>query len=801
MQRLSHWTEMLRKRPLRAFAYYLPRILLALSTLALMVVAGSTATWSEDGVSLQLSTGRVVAVMPGGPAARAGVEPGDVVVVVDGDPLPGTPLYRDKQAGDVVVFTLRRGDMVFDVPLTLVAPGADGRIWRLIPVVVAAGFWGGGTALLVLRSREKTCRAFFRLTQVAAVALAAGQLSTLNVLWAIHFFVWALAALPPLLTRAYGRLVAPDQPWMRAVSPWLAGTSVAISLPDLVLLVLFGPRAHTVSLWPRWRTVLLLYLGVTLLVLIGGMAYAYFATHRAAARRRLRGVAFAVTMGFLPMVLFSLLPEVIRGVGVGLPFQVTFPFLLLIPFAHVYVVVHYDLRPLDRVINRSLVVFILGLIWGGIYLAGVGIGMQLFRAAPLLYPVVGSLATMGMTLVFTPLRNWIQRGVDRLFYGGWYDYQEAITRVSRSLAGVTSREALGEQLVTPVVMGLRLRGAALYLQSSGESGFTLVAGHGLDLPSKIASIEGVSQHKTIDIALPQDVWRQQGVAWGLSLGRSDSEPVGWLLLGEKREDDFFEDADVKILQTLREQATLAAENVLLFDGLRETARALEVAQQQLLTAREQERRILSWQLHDGPLQDLVALSYDLYNCRSEAWQIAPELGGRLEDIRQETLRIKNILRTVCREMRSDLLDVLGLGAAMHRHVHDFMQENDVVVYLDIPRGRMELPDLLSITLFRIFQEALANAAAHSGEREVWVYLSLNAGAYELRVWDQGRGFVVPERLEVLALRGHFGLMTMRERAASVGAHFEVRAQPGQGTEVRVWGDVDAGDGGSISSLG
>jgi len=270
--------------------------------------------------------------------------------------------------------------------------------------------------------------------------------------------------------------------------------------------------------------------------------------------------------------------------------------------------------------------------------------------------------------------------------------------------------------------------------------------------------------------------------------------VGWLLLGEKREDDFFEDADVKILQTLREQAMLAAENVLLFEGLRETARALEVAQQQLLMAREEERRILSWHLHDGPLQDLIALSYDLYSCRSEAWQIAPELGGRLEDIRQETLRIKNILRTVCREMRSDLLDVLGLGPAMHRYVYDFMQENDVVVYLDIPRGRTELPDLLSITLFRIFQEALANAAAHSGERELWVYLGLNAGAYELRVWDQGKGFSVPERLEVLALQGHFGLITMRERAASVGALFEVRAQPGQGTEVRVWGDLDAKDG-------
>jgi len=70
---------------------------------------------------------------------------------------------------------------------------------------------------------------------------------------------------------------------------------------------------------------------------------------------------------------------------------------------------------------------------------------------------------------------------------------------------------------------------------------------------------------------------------------------------------------------------------------------------------------------------------------------------------------------------------------------------------------------------------------------VWVHFRLEGGEYELRVWDEGQGFVVPERLDALALNGHFGLMIIRERVAMVGGHLEVRSAPGEGTQVRAWG--------------
>lgn len=787
MEVIERKQVMIKRDQKRAFWYYSPRALIALATLAILIAAGRTTTWPQDGMSIRISDGRVISVAPGEPAARAGVKVGDVVLKIDGNDPAGSRLYQGKHAGDSVRLTLRRNAERFDVTLTLAAPAPEHRVGRLIPMLVAGGFWAAGTGLLVLRPRDDTCRAFFRLAQVAVVALTAGQLSTFNVTWGVHLFVWALAALPPFLFDAYGHLVNPDQPWLRAITPWLSIASLLLTLPDLWLLLRFGARANATPLWPRWRGALLLYLTAGLLGLMGSLIYTYATTRNAATRRRLRGVVFAVTLGCLPMVALSLLPEALWGLSAGLPFQSTFPFLLLIPAAHVYIVTRYDLRPLDRIINRSLVVFLLGLIWGGIYLTGAGIGMRLFRDEPLLYVVVGVLTTIVMALVFSPLMVRVQRAVDHLFYGGWYDYRQVIAHVSQSLNQVTSRDALGERLVLPVVNGLHLRGGALYLRSPDATASRLVAAQGIDAPPSCPDLHPNDQKRTATVMTADTTWQQRGAAWILALQRLESEPIGWLLLGEKHEDDFFEDADVDILQTLREQATLAAENVLLFESLRETAHALEMAQRRLLTAREEERRVLSWDLHDGPLQDLVALSYDLYTCRTAARRTMPGLERQLEAARQTSLRIKDRLRTICREMRSDLLDVLGLESAIRRYVHDFMQDHDVVIYLDVPRRRTPLPDLLGITLFRILQEALANAAAHAGAQEVWVRLSLDDAAYELRVWDRGKGFVVPKRLETLALRGHFGLITIRERAASVGAHFTVQAHPGKGTEIRVWG--------------
>jgi signal transduction histidine kinase len=786
-----------RDRQSHAAWCYLPRFLLTLLTLALLGAATWVVTWPGDGMTWVLSEGRILTVDPDGPSERAGLRPGDVVLAVDGYPLASTPLYAGKRAGQQVVLTVQRGAEIRDVTLTLVAPGTADLLWGLIPVVVAAGFWAASVVILALRPRVAVCRAFFLLGQGATVALSAGQLSAVNLVWAAHLFYLALLALPPLLAHLRVTLAAPTGRAIRAAPRWLAGLSGLLALPELAALVICGwdwPGATFPLTWPAWRAGLRLYLGLTLLTVTLGLAYTYFTTRSADLRRRLRGLAFGTAAGFTPLLFLSLLPEVVWGTGAGLPYQVAFPFLMLIPLTYAYVIVQHDLAPLDRLLNRSLVIFSLGLLWAGLYLGGVGLGMTLFRDTPLLQPLVGALVTMGMAAVFTPLRRWIQRIVDRLFYGGWYDYRTVIAQVSRALGGVASRQELAERLLQPVVEGLRLRGAALYLRAP-EGELALERCLGLELPERLPVEEMTTwaeQSPSLSHLPPHD-WGgprgDAGIAQVLPLMR-EGRLLGLLLLGEKREDDFFAPADEEILRTLGEQAALAAENVLLMGDLRQALAALEAAQQRLLTAREEERRALAWELHDGPLQDLIALGYRLCECRDRAWLHESALAETLEKVRHEAMHIMRIVRDTCSALRSDVLDVMGLGPAMAQYAYDLMQEKGVVVYLDVPRHGPKLADPLGITLLRVFQEALSNAVEHAEVREVWVRFLLDGGEYELRVWDEGRGFAVPERLETLTLKGHFGLVTIRERMAAVDGRLEVRSALGEGTEVRVWGEVD-----------
>lgn len=280
-----------------------------------------------------------------------------------------------------------------------------------------------------------------------------------------------------------------------------------------------------------------------------------------------------------------------------------------------------------------------------------------------------------------------------------------------------------------------------------------------------------------------------GVAWQVPLVH-EGRLLGLLLLGEKREDDFFEPADVQILRTLAEQASLATVSVLLMHDLRQPVRALEMTQRQVVASREEERRILAWDLHDGPVQDLVALTYRLCECRDQAWGQERTLAIALEDARQEAGRIMRALRETCSELRSDVLDVMGLGPAMIQFARELMEETDVVVYLDVPRRGPMLVDPLRITLLRIFQEALNNAVEHAGVREVWTSFVVENGGYELQIWDEGTGFAPPEQLEALALSRHFGLVTMQERMAAVRGHLDVHSTPGKGTRIRAWGEAD-----------
>ncbi len=791
---LSGWLK--RERitwPDNAVKLYLPRFVISIVSLVLLVEAMVAVNLPTYGLTWRLVDDRVVVVTVEEPALSAGVQSGDVVMTVDGSPVSGLS-YTNRIGQSIELLLLRNGQNV-TIDLVAGAPDAENRMWRFIPVLTGFAFWLSAVVVFALRPATRSHAAYFALAQAVTVILATGHLSSLGIAWAGPIFNLLLLAVPLLLlsfqaTQNLVNYVKPRQAQLvlLVISLILAAFYVAIRL---------GTPPNS-DLHNGVRTLIRVYVAIALFGFTLVMAHTYFTTTSGMLRRRVRGLVISTALGFAPLLFLSLLPDILWGPGAGVPYQISFLFLMLVPIVHAYVIVKQDLSPLDRFFNRSLVTFTLGLIWAGLFLVGTGVGVTLLR--PLfvnptaLEPLIGALVTMILAAMFIPLRDGVQNLVDRLFYGGWYDYRTVIAQVSRALGGVTTRQALAERLVPPTVEGLHLRGAALYLYAH-EGHLALERGLGLDMPASLPLDLVQTTLGTVTTSIPvrqsnkhNPLDADGSIAWYIPLVR-EGQLVGLLVLGKKRDDDIFEAADLAILSTLGEQAALAASNVLLMSNLEEALQALETAQQRLLTAREEERRTLAWDLHDGPVQDLLALGYQICECRDQAASLEPDLAQSLERVRKETNRIMAVTRSICGTLRSDVLDVMGIDAAMAQVIYNIMQKSDVVVYLDVSHHGMMLADPVGITLFKVFQESLNNALVHAQAKEIWVSLLLDGDTYELQVWDEGPGFTLPVRLETLALKEHFGLVTMRERMAAVHGQLEVTAAPGRGTRVRAWGPV------------
>jgi signal transduction histidine kinase len=109
----------------------------------------------------------------------------------------------------------------------------------------------------------------------------------------------------------------------------------------------------------------------------------------------------------------------------------------------------------------------------------------------------------------------------------------------------------------------------------------------------------------------------------------------------------------------------------------------------------------------------------------------------------------------------------------------------LTITLDLAQDRRRLSDEVAITLFRVYQEALANTEKHAVAKNVWVEERLQNGVVHLSIRDDGCGFTVPDHLGQLARHGHFGLMGVYERMAAIGGEVQITSRPGAGTQVVV----------------
>jgi signal transduction histidine kinase len=196
----------------------------------------------------------------------------------------------------------------------------------------------------------------------------------------------------------------------------------------------------------------------------------------------------------------------------------------------------------------------------------------------------------------------------------------------------------------------------------------------------------------------------------------------------------------------------------------------------ILQAHEQERAWIAGELHDDALQRVAVLRHELDRALSRTSpDAAPPpriaaLGIQLQDLAVT-------IRDLARRLHPDIVDKLGLARALEALADEMGRSEDLQVILSLDGGTTAIPPTVAHEAYRLAQEALRNAARHSGADTARLEMAVIGGQLRLRIEDAGCGFAPRE----VAHADGLGLVSMRERAAYIGGKLTVRTAPGRGT--------------------
>jgi len=735
-------------------------LLPALAVLALIVGAAAYMLWGAATYgTLSDLTGQVLRVDANSPAEHGGLQVGDVLLSLnDCPPLMWDgyrhPLYR---AGAVTTLTFQRGDRVYTTTIPAELAPVNRWLAQLMILLVALAFCLLSLVVLMNRSETVETRQFYIMCQMWAAVLAVGALSSVGVQVASRW----LGALNGLLTPAmiHFHAVFPERHRLTK-NRWSAATLYVIGGALAVLFWLRSPH-QTIGMT---QTVMYAWLLLGLAVAIGLMVAAYVTTSSPYARRRVRLILFGTVLGFAPFGLLTAAPIALSGQAAWDSWMLTIPLMSALPIAYAVALWRYNLMGFDYALNRGLVYLMVSVLLFGAYFIALMLFYALLPVNEIGSAALGAMAALLAAITFRPLRNWIQRVVDRFFYSGWYDYRGLTGEVGRALARTLESDALVEVLVHQVPQAMHLPGAALWLQRGEEMEFVAQSGVGMAqaqawVQKDEAAGHGETQMTPAHALIPLLVKDHVIGIWGLAARASEE----W---GPE---------DESILTALGRHAALAANNVRLVAALRDKVAEVEEMHRRLLTAREDERADLARELHDGVIQDLIGLRYRLDALQDEGGNQVRQVG----EIYAQTGLLVDELRRLCSDLRPLALDQLGLAAALRAMMREAAERG---LRVEANLQEMSLPDGVAIGLYRIGREALFNVWRHAEASRAIVSLTRERDEVVLTVADDGCGFVPASSWR---RNGCFGLLGMAERAEALGGRLVVESEPGEGTRVTV----------------
>jgi two-component system NarL family sensor kinase len=414
-------------------------------------------------------------------------------------------------------------------------------------------------------------------------------------------------------------------------------------------------------------------------------------------------------------------------------------------------ILRYRLYDIHILINRTLVYGSLTTLIVAIYVAIVGsLGalLQTHGSLP-----VSLLGTGVVAVSFQSLRDRLQRAVNRLMYGERDDPYAVLGRLSERLEAVATSQSVLPAIVETVSEALKLPYAAIALKDRDQ--FTIVA------EQARSSSSTNSSHANLEI-LPL-IYQM--------------ETIGQLILAPRAPGEPFSETDRRLIETIARQAGVAAYNVRMTQDLQQS-------RERLVTTREEERRRLRRDLHDGLGPVLASLSFKLDAIHNLADRDVSTVRKMLAEVKAQLQDALADIRRIAYNLRPPALDELGLIGALEAHITSQNQLQRLQITLEAPPNPPPLPAAVEVAAYRIALEAMTNVSRHAQAQHCSVRLSL-PGDLCVEVIDDGQGLPNGARAGV-------GLTSMRERAEELGGVCTATALPSGGTGVMARLPLSAG---------
>ena len=631
-----------------------------------------------------------------------------------------------------------------DWGLTAVAVESYFMALRLI---AALPFFGLSLLLVWRRGHE------LRVLLFASLLLVMGIAGT----WFNPFWEWAtsweypglerLAQLLTFLLMGGSVLFAclfPDGRFVPRWSRWLAGICLVLLAGNIFF-------ADTNVAWDNWPFPLNTLVPLTFILLsMAVVIIRYRQQATAVQRQQIKWITFGILLVALNLLLdfavFNIYPALTGNYplatgGQALRWELgqdtlshLSQFALAICFG--LAVFRHRLWDIDPILNRTLVYGSLTASIIALYIAIVGGLGALFHTPT--NAVTGLVATAVIAILFQPLRDRLQRGVNRLLYGERDDPAAVLTQLAQQLETADTPTAILPNLVQTIAHTLKIPHVAIWLPTS-ENQFDPVAVWG-ETPGHVEMMPLTYQKETI----------------------------GHLVVAPRGPHESFNHHEQRLLQTIAALTANTVRAVQLSDELRQS-------RQRIVTAREDERRRLRRDLHDGLGPQLASQTLGL-EAVAQLMSANPDKAHHLlEALKTQAQDAIADIRRLIYELRPPTLDDLGLVGALQQSAARYESETLQFTF-DVPHPLPELPAAVETAVYRITQEAMTNIVRHAQASQAIIRLTCANHYLVVEIRDNGQGLS-------LAYQSGVGLQSMRERAAELNGRCMIQSLPEGGTKV------------------